>query len=296
MKAPVVSVILPAYNSAEYIAETIESVLNQSFADFELIVIDDGSTDGQADEILPFCERDQRVRYIYQTNKGVSSARNTGFNHSSGKFIAFLDADDIWLPNNLEAKMPKFDEEDVGLVHSDAGLIDQNSKEITGKVMTGMEGNLLDIILEWQSMVVPGPSSILVRRKVLHTIGLFDTRLSTSADYDLFIRIAAKYRISRVPIVTWKYRLHDSNMHKNIKLMEQDVLIVYKKASINNLFKTKWFENRCYSIMYMILAASWAGDEGNYFRGGYYVCLALANHPYSIVDIYKRISKRWFFN
>lgn len=292
---PLVSVIVPAHNASKYIVETIESVLSQSFADLELIVVDDGSTDNQFDLIFPFCVRDVRVRYIYQKNGGVSASRNSGFTHSSGKYIAFLDADDVWLPNNLSSKLDKFQQGNFGLVHSDGYLMDEHS-ELKPGLMSGNEGYLLKEMLEWKRTQIPGPSSILVKREVLCSAGLFDSGLSTSADHDFFLRVASNYAIGRVDYPTWKYRLHKNNMHKNIRLMEKDVLYVYKKASANNLFKNdKWFEKKCYATMYLILAASWAGDGGNKLRGIYFGALALTEHPHSLVDIYKRILKKWPF-
>jgi glycosyltransferase involved in cell wall biosynthesis len=292
MKRPVVSVIIPAYNSKRYIEETINSVLAQTYTDFEMIVVDDGSTDSQRDCIFQYCKADDRVRYVYQQNKGVSAARNTGFNHSTGDYVAFLDSDDVWMPNNLSAKLAKFESGNFGLVHSDGFLIDENSQSKEG-VMVGREGSLLTDMLEWSGTQVPGPSSILVKREVLQSIGLFDTNLSTSADHDFFLRVAFQFKIGRVPKPTWKYRLHDANMHKIIPLMEKDVLFVYRKASDNNLFKSFWFEKACYATMYLILAASWAGDGGNKTRATYFVLRALIIHPSSISNIINRISKRW---
>jgi glycosyltransferase involved in cell wall biosynthesis len=292
MDHPGVSVIIPAYNCKRFIEETIDSVLKQTYVNFELIVVDDGSTDGQRDCIFGYCNSDPRVRYVYQENKGVSAARNTGFNHSSGMYVAFLDSDDVWMANNLSIKLAKFEEGDFGLVHSDGYLIDENSIGKEG-VMTGREGDLLSDMLKWNGTQVPGPSSILVKREVLQAIGLFDTNLSTSADHDFFLRVASRYRIGRVPNPTWKYRLHGANMHKIIPLMEKDVLFVYKKASDNYLFNDFWFERACYATMYMILAASWAGDGGNKLRAIFFVCRALVSHPSSISNIFNRILRRW---
>ncbi|HTH54664.1 MAG TPA: glycosyltransferase family 2 protein [Cyclobacteriaceae bacterium] len=291
---PLVSVVIPAYNASKYIAETIESVLGQTFKDLEIIVVDDGSTDNQFDLIFPFCLRDARVKYIYHNNQGVSTSRNSGFAHASGKYIAFLDADDIWLPNNLSSKLEKFEKGNFGLVHSDGHLIDEHS-EMKHGLMSGNEGYLLKDILEWKRTQIPGPSSILVKREVLCSVGLFDSGLSTSADHDFFLRVASNYAIGRVAYPTWKYRLHENNMHKNIRLMEKDVLYVYKKASANNLFNSKWFEKKCYATMYMILAASWAGDGSNKLRGIYFGVLALLEHPHSVVDIGKRILRKWTY-
>ena len=292
MQRPLVSVIIPAYNSELYIKETLASVSKQTFTEFEVIVIDDGSTDSQREIILSYCIADPRFRYLFLENQGVSGARNTGFNHSSGAYVAFLDADDVWLPDNLSSKLEKFEKGDYGLVHSDASLIDgmSNMKEGT---MVGREGELLTNMLTWDGTQVPGPSSILVKRSVLQSVGLFDSRLSTSADHDFFLRVSAKYKIGHVTKITWKYRLHGANMHKKISLMEHDVLFVYEKASVNKLFSSYWFEKKCYSIMYLILAASWAGDGKSRFKAGHYVLIALVCHPGSIVNIVNRITKRW---
>jgi glycosyltransferase involved in cell wall biosynthesis len=289
---PLVSIIIPAYNSSRFVEETIDSVLNQSFKNFEIIIVDDGSSDGQFDLIFPFCQKDERVRYIYQLNKGVSGARNTGFNHSSGYYVAFLDADDIWLSDNLSTKLAKFEEDDCGLVHSDGCFIDENSAPKEGLV-AGEEGALLTGLLEWKKTQIPAPSSILVKREVLETTGLFDTNLSTSADRDFFLRVASRYKIGRVHKPTWKYRLHDSNMHKNIQRMERDMLYVYKKASLNNLFKSRWFKRKSYATLYMILAASWAGDGRDKFRATYFVGRAFVMDPGSLIEIVRHIIKKW---
>ena len=293
MPSPLVSVIVPAYNSSMYIKETLVSVLNQTFADFELIVIDDGSTDGQREVILQACQDDPRLRYVYKPNAGVSGARNTGFNFSVGSYVAFLDADDVWLPNNLEIKLSKFQSGDYGLVHSDGLLINEDTAPLPGR-MTGREGQLLTDMLKWKATQVPGPSSILVKREVLQTIGLFDTHLSTSADHDFFLRVASKYPIGRVAEITWMYRMHPANMHRNISVMERDVLFVYRKASANKLFTGNWMERKCYANMYLILAASWAGDGNNKWRGVYFTLRALGRHPNAILNITKRFWKRWF--
>ena len=100
MIIPKVSVIIPAYKAEKYIKATIESVLNQTMEDFEVLVIDDGSPDHQASIVKEVMQKDSRVSYFLKENGGVSSARNFGYKHAKGEFLAFLDADDLWLPNN----------------------------------------------------------------------------------------------------------------------------------------------------------------------------------------------------
>lgn len=275
---PLVSVIIPVYNAEKYIEETIVSVLNQTYQNFEIIIVDDGSTDHSASVVFPLSERDNRIRYIYQKNAGVSVARNTGYIQAEGKFIAFLDADDIWLSCNLEKKLDKIYSGDFGLVHSSASLINEKTEAIEG-VMEGLEGSLLNDFLQWQFCCVPGPSSVLLKKEVLEKVGLFDPELSTSADLDIFIRIAAKFTIGKVNEITWKYRVHAQNMHKNIALMEHDILIIYSKAKAADLFHNKVFANLCFAKMYLILGLSWLKDGGNLQRGLYYIAKSMVTKP-----------------
>lgn len=289
---PLVSVIIPAYNAGEYIGETLQSVLRQTIHDFEIVVVDDGGTDNQKEVIAAFVEKDSRVKYIYQSHRGVSAARNTGFRLSKGKFIAFLDSDDVWLPENLKVKLEKLERENIGLVHSDATVIDAHSEDVN-TTLSGMEGELLNELLLWDGTQIPGPSSILVKREVIDAVGLFDEDLSTSADKEFFFRVAAKFRIGRIQQTTWKYRLHGNNMHKKISTMESDVLLMYEKARNLNLFHSKRFERKCFSAMYMILAACWAGDEGNFKRGLFFAIKAIKSDPAVIFSIGRRVLQRW---
>lgn len=286
----VVSVIIPSYKCEAYIAETIASVQNQSFKDLEIIVVDDGSPDKQAEVIKSIAEKDSRIQYVYQKNQGVSAARNHGYKLSSGKYIAFLDSDDVWLPNNLELKIQKLGKGDFGLVHSDAEII--NEKSIPQKqFMRGKEGDLLQGMLAWEDAYIPGPSSILLKKEVIDQIGDFDTNLSTAADQDFFFRVASKYAIGRVAQVTWQYRVHDKNMHSNIAAMQKDVIYVYKKARKNGLFHSKSFERSCFANMYLILAASWAGDGKKPSQGFMFGLKAVFTHPPVITKVLGRIFK-----
>ena len=290
MGSPIVSVVIPSYNAGLYIRETLLSVLAQTVTDFEIIVVDDGSTDNQKSVILEVAKNDERIKYFYINNQGVSAARNFGYEKTKGQFIAFLDADDVWLEDNLDEKLKKFKSGDFGLVHSDAHLIDEFSVN-ADKTLQGNEGDLLELMLTWESTQVPGPSSVLVKRTVLDSIGLFDTNLSTSADHDFFLRVASKYRIGRVPKITWMYRIHCNNMHKNVALMEHDILYVYKKAEQSGFFLSKRFRNKCFSTMYLILAASWAGDGKNKWKGLLFVLRAIWFDPLAVRKLFRRVLK-----
>lgn len=263
---PLISVIIPSYKAENYITETVQAVLAQTYSPIEIIVVDDGSPCNQAKVIQTLAEKHENVRYVFQKNAGVSAARNNGFNQSKGDYIAFLDADDVWMPENLNLKFQKLQGEEFGLVHSAASYIDGESKPMDG-IMEGDEGWLLENMLNWKGTAVPGPSSILVKREVLDKVGVFDTALSTSADLDFFIRVAAQYKIGKIPAITWKYRIHGNNMHKNIPLMERDMLKVYENVSKLNLFKSDEIRNNSYAKLYLVLSLCYLGDYKDYKKG-----------------------------
>lgn len=289
MKDSLVSVIIPAYKAGQYIEETIQGVLQQSHSNFELIIVDDGSPDNQAQVIEPLAAADARIQYIRQKNGGVSSARNHGFRLSKGNYVAFLDADDIWLPNNLESKLAKFaTDPQLGLVHSDMAIMDGNST-LTGETKSGKEGYILEDLLSWNGTCVPTPSSILVKREVVEQVGGFDLELSNAADQEFFFRVAKAYKIGRVPEVTWWYRVHDNNMHSNIPVMEKDALLAYQRAEEHQLFKSKAFRNLCFSNMYMIMGASWWGDGHNKIKGLQYLLKAIWVYPPALKKVLNKL-------
>jgi glycosyltransferase involved in cell wall biosynthesis len=290
-QVPLVSVIIPVYNAEPFLGKTIQSVIGQTIPDIEILVVDDGSTDGSRALIDHLLLLDPRIKKIVQKKRGVSAARNLGFQHSKGDYIAFLDADDVWLPENLELKLNKIKQGDFGMVHSNGMVISEEGK-FMDQILGGCEGNLLDGLLSWEKTQIPGPSSILIARSEMNVVGLFDEKLSTSADKDFFIRVAAHFPIGHVDQVTWQYRLHKENMHKNIALMQHDTLILYNKAKLAHLFVSRQFEQKCFVNMYLILAASWAGDGNNKLRALNLVCRAILVHPlFFLTAIWRRIVK-----
>ncbi|MGL5892694.1 MAG: glycosyltransferase family 2 protein, partial [Bacteroidia bacterium] len=215
-----VSVVVPAYNAEPFIAETIESVLAQTLQNWELIVVDDGSTDKTVSVAEQFCG-DERISIIRQKNAGVSAARNAGLLPAKGKYVAFLDADDVWLPENLKRKVALLElpgNEPAMLAHAAVENIDIQSKR-SGEINAGKAGNVLHDLLSWNGTVVPGPSSILVRREAAVKIGGFDLQLSTAADQDFFFRLAELGAFAATTEVLSLYRLHPNNMHRNIARM-----------------------------------------------------------------------------
>lgn len=285
---PAVSVIIPAYNAEKFLGETVRSVLSQTFSDFEIIICDDGSTDKTAEVAKSF--GDERVKYIHQKNAGVSVARNNGAANSTGRYLAFLDADDLFDPDNLQKKAAFLESNpDVALVFADCDVIDGEGNG-TGEYLIGNDTDILTNLLLWNGTVIPGPSCILITRQAFEMSGGFDPHFSTAADQDFFFRIAHKFTCKRITGVLTCYRKHGSNMHMNIQLMERDHIGVYKKAAKAKMFKSDSFRNKCFGNLYLILAGSWWVNGKNKSRGMKYIIKALAKNPALIFKLFRKLA------
>jgi len=277
-----VSIIIPAYNAERFIAETIDSVISQDYPDWELLIVNDGSTDSTKSIIDTYAKRDERITTIHKTNSGVSDSRNTGIKHAKGDYIFFLDADDVWNPNNVSEKVNYLNKEKVDAVYSSCELINESSIPMNS-FLKGAANVTLSDILSSKGNYTTAPSGIVVTKQVLEKIKGFDVHLSNNADTDFFISIlAAKFKIGFITTALWKYRIHEGNMSKNVKLLEKDILYVLHKAKKNNLYESFWFKQRCFSHIYLVLAASWLKNGKNIFRFFYYITLALITYPPSI--------------
>ena len=287
-----ISIIIPVYNTEKYIFETINSVINQSYQDWELIIIDDGSTDNSAEIIQKLCKQDNRIQYYHQENSGVSVARNNGLEKSKGKYIALLDADDLWEMENLSQKIEVLEKhQDVSWVFSNMYNADQDGNIIC-EAPKGTDKDILNSILLWEGEVIPGPCSNVVFEKKCFDDGvLFDKDLSTAADQYFTILLAAKYKGCHINKPLWKYRILDGSMSKNISVMENDHINVFKKAAQNNLFKSFWFKRQCFSNLYWILAGSWWKDGHNKLKGTKFIFLAIWTNPFSVFRYLNRLIK-----
>ena len=182
------SVIIPTYNYGHYLPQSLGSALNQTVPPFEIIVVDGGSTDNTPDVIKPYLT-DARIKYIRTENLGVSAARNAGIKISSSEFVAFLDADDIWVHNKLELQLPLFENPQVGVVYSLRHPFNERGLVKDYEHINVFRGDVLPYLMEHNFICL---SSAVVRRASLDTAGLFDTRLSQGEDMDLWLRIAAE--------------------------------------------------------------------------------------------------------
>ncbi len=213
-----VSILIPTYNGQKYLEETIDSVLAQTFQDFEIFVVDDGSaTDGPR----LICEKYPRVQYHRKENGGVSSARNLILPLCKGELIAFLDDDDAWFPTKLEKQVARYDElvaqgVTPGIIYTGHQMIDDDGKILGSLIITG-EGMLYEKL--FFGNFVGTPSSVIVPRSVIEAENLrFDTSLRTSEDWDFFLGIARRFPIYCVPEVLTKYRHRAGSLTKNVSV------------------------------------------------------------------------------
>jgi glycosyltransferase involved in cell wall biosynthesis len=207
---PKVSVITAAYNHVQFVRQSVESVLNQTYRDFEHIVVDDGSSDGTAEVLKTFGDR---IKYIRQANRGAHAAINAGIRESSGEYIAILDSDDAWLPHKLERQMPAFEESpEAGMVYAQACIIDgqsnlKNNGAPEGKPVINSQRAFEELL---QSNFIPVLTAV-IRRDCLEDVGFFKESLKALSDWDLWLRIALKWPIVFIPEPLGLYRLHGSN-------------------------------------------------------------------------------------
>lgn len=273
---PCCSIIIPAYNAIKYLPETLESVLNQSFTDFEVLIINDGSYDN----IIEWAAQieDPRVKFISQKNQGVSAARNLGIENARGEYIAFLDADDLWDSTKLEKQLKLFQKNpDSGLIHTEMALIDEESKLLGRKFTSNVEGNALKQLLEQNTIVT---SSVIVRRSCLETVGNFDNNLTSSEDWELWVRIASVYPIALIKEPLVFYRQHPNNTTNNWQMLEQDL------SSIEQIFKLvpeelSYIKKRTYAYANVYLA--WKALQTGYSVEAAYFRNQSIKHYFSIL-------------
>jgi glycosyltransferase involved in cell wall biosynthesis len=224
-----VSIVIPTYNSASFIGEAVDSCLAQTYPNCEIIVVDDGSTDGTRD--LLESQYGERIRYLYQPNAGPSAARNNGIRAARGAFIQFCDADDQLLPSKIERCMEVFQREpDLGVVYTRYQHV-----EVDGKTPAPLADPPLlsgdtfcDLLLSNGNAILT--SATLVRREALLEAGLFDERLWCSEDWDLFLRLASRYAYASIDEVLLLYRWHEGSLTKEMYRMAQGRLITIQKA------------------------------------------------------------------
>jgi len=216
---PRVSIIIPVYQGDRFLAEAIESVLNQTYTNYEIIVVDDGSTDNSREVLLPYLDK---IRYVYQENQGVAAARNRGIKIARGEFIAFLDQDDFWLPDKLALQVACFNAQpELGIVHCGWRRVDAIGEPL-GDVKPWENVPVLDLAgwLQWMPILL---SAMIFKREMLEHIGGLDTRFKQACDVDLVQRLALMgCQTKWVSDILTCYREHDRNDSLNTPLQAKE--------------------------------------------------------------------------
>ena len=216
-----VSVVIPNHNYAQFVGAAVEGALAQTYPVFEVIVIDNGSTDNSLKVLEKF---GSKIRIIAQENRGQSGARNRGIEESRGDFVAFCDADDVWQPRKIEEQMKLFTSPEIGLVYCGYSLA--NAKlEIIKNVIPENRGKLLSLFADGAAAVIPaGESSVVIRKECFAEAGTFDPDFSISAGFDLYRRIAQRFEIDLVPQALVLYRQHATNTSRRLDAYANDYL------------------------------------------------------------------------
>lgn len=213
---PKVSAIIPCYNREKYIARTVESVLTQSYPDIELVVIDDGCTDGTRKVLESFGERVRILEHPGRENRGQSAGINLGLAHTDGDYVGILDSDDLWLAHKIEEQVDYLEAHpDVGLVYGNGEAVDENGRRLYDMYPAGHRepNDPCRVLLDCYFLV---PNNALLRRSVLERTGGFDEALRAAQDHDMAIRIAEVARLAYVDRKWFQYRRHaDSISRRN---------------------------------------------------------------------------------
>ena len=191
-----------------------------------------------------------------QKNAGPSAARNTGIKASRGEFIAFLDSDDLWTPDKIARQVERFSNPRVGFVSSGIEYIDAEGRTL-GISLEGTEGNILETHARLRQRTSGPPSAVVARRACFDTVGVFDTKLSMSADWDMWRRIGSSYELAVVRAPLLKYRVHSTAMHHNVDLLERDMLYAFERMFEDP--RSAAIEDRrreCYANLYTMLCGS----------------------------------------
>ncbi|BAZ14876.1 glycosyl transferase family protein [Calothrix sp. NIES-4071] len=227
MNVPIISVIIPTYNSEKTIKITVESILNQSFHNFELIIINDGSNDSTLDIISNI--HDSRIKLFTYSNAGANVSRNRGLSYAVGEFVSFIDADDIWTNDKLQSQIKALqDNPEATVSYSWTDYIDENDQFVVSGTHIAVNGNVYEELL--LTNFLENGSNPLIRKEALIELGGFDESLNAGQDWEMWLRLAAKYNFVAVPKVQILYRISPKSQSSNLARQEKACLQVLEKA------------------------------------------------------------------
>ena len=257
---PKVSIIIPAYNQEQFVTQAVDSALAQTYPNVEVIVIDDGSTDGTRDVLANY---GKKIKYIHQQNKGLAGARNTGILAAQGDYLLFLDSDDIIPPSKLELQVPLLETQpEFGLVYSAWQCVNEDCTQVLLEYRMNKQGNLLRDLLRRTFFCIP--AAAIIRRECLERVGLFDESLRAAEDTDMWIRLAyAGYAFGYIDEILLLYRIHGASLSAKVSHQVQ-----YEFARLDKFFANpdlpsdvKALEAEAYAVLHYDAA-------GGYYQVG----------------------------
>lgn len=273
-----VSILIPAFNAATTLPRTLESVLDQTYQDFDVWVVDDGSTDDTAQGVAQFIEAraESRIHLLQQPNSGAAIARNQGIAHSTGALVTFLDADDYWTPDKLEAQVAALAQHPAAAVaYSWTDYVNEQGKFLYPGGRDRYSGNVYTDL--FRHNFIESGSNLMVRRSALEQVGGFEPTLTSAHDWELWLRLAERYEFVLVPQAQICYRVGADSISSNVARQEQNSrrvvaaaltrspaqLAPYRRASLANLYQyfaframglaqTRW--DYLQSLRYLVIA------------------------------------------
>ncbi len=288
MTAPRVSVLIAAYDAAAFLQPTLDSVLDQTFGDLEVVVVDDGSRDDTAGVVRRAMIADPRVRLIVQENRGLSATRNVGVRAARGDLVAFLDHDDLWHREKLAAQVARMDADPhTAVVSCYSALIDEEHRALGWRFGGDANGDVYDEMLVWD--IVSGGSVALVRRAALEAVGPFDESLAIREDWDMWIRLARHYRFATVPRVLVGYTRTPANASRAYeRLAEEGERVLAKVRRDDPRFDDA--RHRFCSARDLFATASFCAVDGRTALAWRYLARSLVLTPAPVLGSPRRLA------
>lgn len=248
---PVVSIVIAAYNAMTYLPKTLSSVFHQTFQNYEVIIVDDGSIDDIRSWAASLT--DDRVVFISQANAGSAAARNTGIARARGKYIAFLDADDLWAESKLEEQVAMLEQQpETGVVYSWVAAIDETDASQGKVIQNSYSGDVLADLIEHD--ILECGSNPMIRKACFETTGVFDPRLRYAQTWDMWLRLAKEFPFHCIKKPLTFYRFHANNTSKKWENMEYCLNLIVQKTFSNISPDLKHLEGRSYAFVNLHVA------------------------------------------
>jgi glycosyltransferase involved in cell wall biosynthesis len=290
-----ITVIIPTFNRRKFIVEAVTSVLDQNIDDLEIIVVDDGSTDGTQDVLKPYMNV---IRYIYQENRGVSAARNRGVRESSGELLAFLDSDDLWSPGKLNAQINRVLGDDILSFQEVEWFVDhEEDREFLNQCKSvtwprcDTSGYVLDPVLDVAAGRYFHLGTLLCRKSAFLEVGFFDENLCFGEDEDWFSRASMKMRFHYISEPFLKRRFHVNQTGAEREECLQSLITVFSNIKV----RTEEFHPKAHAIANRRLAAKWShlanilADQERYLEASRAAGTAFVLEPFDIRRLMKSV-------